>query len=358
MRGSRLVFDAVEFRRGLFTLAVSTSFREEALTVVLGPSGCGKTTLLDLALGFLVPEQGRILEGERDVTRLPPEKRTVGAVFQDHALFPHLSVRANVAYGPRARGASRKDAAAVADRLLELTRLEHLADRRPESLSGGERQRVALSRALAIDPDILLLDEPFSALDASLRVSMRREVRRIQEEIGITAVLVTHDQDEAMALADELAVMKDGRIVQQSSPGEVWRNPANLFTALFVGRASRLSVERYTLDGRGGPVAVTSAGPIPLPADSSPPALPATVIFRPESLESDGKGPLSGVMEHCEFAGGGWKGRLVPPGAPSGDLLEVDFPTGVRPTCGEHLLRFRLRNGEARVLPGRPDDVL
>ncbi len=352
MKGSRLTFEEITFRRGSFRLEANTYFNEGKFTVVLGPSGSGKTTMLDLAAGFLLPSGGRILEGERDVTRLPPERRSVGVVFQDYALFPHLNVRGNIAYGPKARGLSRREAAAVANRFMEMTHLAHLAERNPSSLSGGERQRVALARALAIEPDILLLDEPFSSLDASLRVSLRRDVKRIQEETGVTSILVTHDQDEALSLADDLAIMNNGRIIQQSAPSELWKNPKDLFTAQFLGRTSRLSVKRYEINENRTLMAHTAAGPIPVPADIDPPPPPATVIFRPEDLIRDEKGDLTAILERCEYAGGSWKGHLVPREAHPGDVLEIDFPRADNPPPVKKSIKLRLSRGAVRILPG------
>jgi putative spermidine/putrescine transport system ATP-binding protein len=290
------------------------------------------------------------------VTDLPPERRSVGIVFQDHALFPHMSVRANVAYGPKVRGLSPREASKTADRFLEMTRLGHLAERKPASLSGGEKQRVALSRALAIEPDILLLDEPFSALDAALRLSLRREVRRIQEATGITAVLVTHDQDEALSLADELAVMREGRIVQQASPADLWKDPVDLSTALFLGRASRLAVGKYAVDGSGNLVAETASGPVRLPAGAVPPPLPATVVFRPENVSYDPNGPLSASLVSCEYAGGMLKCRLNPENPAPGDAIEMDWPADSEFPRGKAALRLSLADGTARVLPGESVD--
>jgi iron(III) transport system ATP-binding protein len=209
------------------------------LFAVLGPSGCGKTTLLRLIAGFEEPDAGSVTVGSRLMAgageAVPPEQRRIGMVFQDYALFPHLSVRRNVAFG-LPRGERTRT-----DRTLELVGLQHKADRYPHELSGGERQRVALARALAPEPDVVLLDEPFSNLDATLRAGLRREVELILREAETTAMLVTHDQEEALSLADRLAVMRDGQVVQVGSPEQVYARPADRWAAEFVGEVNVLS---------------------------------------------------------------------------------------------------------------------
>jgi iron(III) transport system ATP-binding protein len=213
------------------------------LVAVLGPSGCGKTTLLRLIAGFESPDAGSIAVGGRELagpgTFVPPESRRIGIVFQDYALFPHLSVEANVAFGLSRR--EREERERITRTTLELVGLQHKAGNHPHELSGGERQRVALARALAPAPELILLDEPFSSLDATLRAGLRREVELILRDAGATALLVTHDQEEALSLADRLAVMREGRIVQVGAPQEVYGRPANRWTAGFVGEVNVLS---------------------------------------------------------------------------------------------------------------------
>ena len=213
------------------------------LMAVLGPSGCGKTTLLRLVAGFERPDAGRISVGGRELAGpecfVVPEKRRVGIVFQDYALFPHLTVESNVAFGLSRH--ERDERERVTQRTLELVGLQHKAGSHPHELSGGERQRVALARALAPAPELILLDEPFSSLDATLRAGLRREVELILRDAGATALLVTHDQEEALSLADRLAVMREGRIVQVGAPQEVYGRPATRWTAGFVGDVNVLS---------------------------------------------------------------------------------------------------------------------
>ncbi|WOF23424.1 ABC transporter ATP-binding protein [Microbacterium betulae] len=214
---------------------IDLSIPSGKLTTLLGPSGCGKTTSLRMLAGYTRPTSGRILIDGVDATTTPPEKRGLGMVFQSYALFPHMTVADNVGYGLKLRGVSKADRAARVAESLELVGLEHLASRRPRALSGGQQQRVALARAVAVRPKLLLLDEPLSNLDARLRVQMRAEIRRIQAETGLTVVLVTHDQDEALEMSDEMVLMRAGRIMQQGAPSEVFGAPADRFVADFLG---------------------------------------------------------------------------------------------------------------------------
>jgi ABC-type Fe3+/spermidine/putrescine transport system ATPase subunit len=207
---------------------------------LVGPSGCGKTTTLGLIAGYVTPDDGSIHLGRRDLTHEPPNKRDIGFVFQDYALFPHMSARENIVYGLRARKAPKDLIARRATELLELVGLAKAGHRLPGQLSGGQRQRVAVARALAIDPSLLLLDEPLSNLDAQLRKTMQDELRRLHDEVGRTTIMVTHDQEEAFAVADRIAVMRDGVIEQTGTPREVYVNPVNEFVARFMGPANIL----------------------------------------------------------------------------------------------------------------------
>ncbi len=217
---------------------VSIAFPKGELTALLGPSGCGKTTLLRMIAGLEVPTAGTITLGGRDITRLPAHNRKFGMVFQSFALFPHLSVRENVGYALTIAGTSRAEVVARADRLLDLVQLRGFGDRRIGQLSGGQRQRVAIARALAQEPEVFLLDEPMSALDAKLREEMQVELRLLQQRLGITTIVVTHDQREAMTMADRIIVMSKGRVEQAGSPQEIYQWPATGFVAGFIGRAN------------------------------------------------------------------------------------------------------------------------
>ncbi|SDW78638.1 putative spermidine/putrescine transport system ATP-binding protein [Albimonas donghaensis] len=219
---------------------IDLRFADGELTALLGPSGCGKTTLLRMIAGLETPSAGRIELGGADITALPAHRRRFGMVFQNFALFPHLSVAENVAYALSIAGVAKARRLARAEELLELVRLPGLGARRVGELSGGQRQRVAIARALAQEPDVFLLDEPMSALDAQLREEMQVELRLLQQKLGITTIVVTHDQREAMTMADQVVVMSKGRAEQVAPPQEVYRNPANAFVAGFIGKANML----------------------------------------------------------------------------------------------------------------------
>jgi ABC-type Fe3+/spermidine/putrescine transport system ATPase subunit len=217
---------------------IDLEVRHGEFLCLLGPSGCGKTTTLRLIAGFERPDEGEILVGGRDVRGLPPYKRDVNTVFQSYALFPHLSVRDNVAYGLKQRKIGRQARDERARELLELVRLPDVGERKPRQLSGGQQQRVALARALANGPRVLLLDEPLGALDLKLRKEMQVFLKQLQQELGVTFVHVTHDQEEALALADRVAVMNHGKIEQLASPGEIYDSPASKFVADFIGETN------------------------------------------------------------------------------------------------------------------------
>jgi putative spermidine/putrescine transport system ATP-binding protein len=259
------------------------------LICFLGPSGCGKTTLLRIIAGLERPTQGRVMLGERDLTDLPVHKRNVGMVFQSFALFPHLSVAENVSYGLRIRGTGRRSRLERSEELLSLVRLSGLADRHISQLSGGQRQRVAMARALALEPSLFLLDEPLSALDAKLRGAMQVELRQLQQRLGITTIIVTHDQEEAMTMADVVVVMGDNRVQQMGSPLEVYRRPANLFVAGFLGTNNLL------------PANVASAGEaevlgqlLPIAPSAAAPGESVTLSIRPENIRLHSQPPSRG----------------------------------------------------------------
>lgn len=239
--------------------AIDLDVASGELVALLGPSGSGKTTLLRVIAGLLHPDHGQVLFGEDDATRLSLRERNVGFVFQHYALFKHMTVAENIAFGLRSRPRRRRpDKATIARRveeLLKLVQLPEFAGRYPEQLSGGQKQRIALARALAIDPTVLLLDEPFGALDAKVRVELRRWLRRLHEQTGQTTLFVTHDQEEALELADRVVVLKDGRIEQVGTPDEIYREPASAFVFDFIGRANvlegRIESGAFVADGQG-----------------------------------------------------------------------------------------------------------
>lgn len=229
---------------------VDLEVQEGEVVTLLGPSGCGKTTTLRLIAGFTSPSSGRILIGDEEVTHLAPRRRKIGMVFQDYALFPHLTAGENIAFGLRERGVMQAEILARVHELLDLVRLTGVEERFPSQLSGGQQQRVALARALACTPRVLLMDEPLGALDLKLRQVMQTELHRIQRELRITTIYVTHDQEEAMSLSDRIAVMADGRVIQVAAPEELYARPATPFVAEFVGKTNLLTGRVRRVEGR------------------------------------------------------------------------------------------------------------
>lgn len=236
-QGHRLDIEGVSLSYGGIRIVdqVTLAVQPGELIALLGPSGCGKTTLLRAIAGFMRPDSGRILFDGKAVDHLPPGRRRVGIVFQNYALFPHMSVAENVAYGLHARRVAKAEIAPRVAAALEAVQMSGFAARRPSQLSGGQQQRVSLARAIVTEPAVLLLDEPFAALDRALRLDLQLEIKRLQRRLGLTAVMVTHDQDEAMSMADRMAVMRAGRLEQLDAPGAVYDAPANRFVAGFVG---------------------------------------------------------------------------------------------------------------------------
>lgn len=263
---------------------ISLTIHEGEFVTLLGPSGCGKTTTLRIISGFEVPTSGRVLLDDKDITNLPPNKRDMAMVFQSYALFPHMTVFNNIAYGLRIHHLSRKQIRENVDRVLDLMSLTGLASRRPHELSGGQQQRVALARSLVVEPRVLLFDEPLSNLDAKLRVQMRSEIRNLQKRLNITSVYVTHDQTEAMALSDRIVVMNQGKIEQIAPPEEIYRYPQSRFVADFIGRAN--FVETRVKAVRDQAVTVELFGKtLDLPVQFSPRIGDTlTAIIRPEAL--------------------------------------------------------------------------
>jgi spermidine/putrescine transport system ATP-binding protein/putrescine transport system ATP-binding protein len=250
-----LGIEAVTKRFGRVTAvdAVSLGIRENEFFALLGPSGCGKTTLLRMLAGFEAPNEGRILLDGRDISAIPPNRRPVNLMFQSYALFPHMSVRANIAYGLEMERLPSAEIRARTDAIMETTQLSAMADRRPDQLSGGQRQRVALARALVKRPRLLLLDEPLGALDKKLRGAMQLELKRLQHEVGITFIMVTHDQEEALVMADRIAVLRDGHLLQCGTPNEIYERPADRFVADFIGVTNFIA-------GKAAPGGVAAAG--------------------------------------------------------------------------------------------------
>lgn len=239
-----LIKDAIKIYGDFQALnGVSLDIKEGEFFTLLGPSGCGKTTLLRMIAGFNSIEGGEFYFGDTLINNVPAHKRDIGMVFQNYAIFPHLTVRENVAYGLKARKVNKGDIDKRVDEALELVQIKHLADRKPNELSGGQQQRVALARAFVIEPSLLLMDEPLSNLDAKLRVQMRSVIKKLQKRLGITTIYVTHDQEEALAISDRIAIMKDGYIKQVGTPSEIYAKPENPFVAGFIGVSNFLDCE-------------------------------------------------------------------------------------------------------------------
>ena len=261
---------------------VSLDIRENEFFALLGPSGCGKTTLLRMLAGFETPDSGTILLSGNDISPLPPEKRPLNLMFQSYALFPHMTVRQNLNYGLEMERLSRRLIRERVDETLASTDLTALADRKPDQLSGGQKQRVALARALVKRPRVLLLDEPLGALDKKLRERMQLELKRLQNEAGITFVIVTHDQEEALVMADRMAILKDGKLLQTGTPEDIYEAPADRFVANFIGIMNFLDGE---IDGSGAFVADGSRNPIAVRHGPRK----ATLAVRPEHLSITGR---------------------------------------------------------------------
>ena len=268
---------------------------------LLGPSGCGKSTTLNLISGLERPTSGRILFGEEDVTRLPPEERGVGLVFQNYALYPHLTVEENIIFPlQNLKGAAKMSREAMHQKAVEtakLVQIDHLMERKPRELSGGQQQRVAIARALVKIPRVLLLDEPLSNLDARLRLQTREELRRIQRDTGVTTIFVTHDQEEAMSISDLIVVMKDGILQQIGKPQEVYDEPANLFVAQFLGTPQ---INTFQGEIRQGQVWIGSEAVLPAGERKDQ---PVWVAIRPEGFIPDESGTLTCRLERVEVMG-------------------------------------------------------
>src|ERR1700738_2687147 len=300
MTAQPLTLDGVthSYGAGLAVDNVTLEVKGGELIALLGPSGCGKTTLLRIVAGFIQQGSGKVIIGDRAVDTLPPNRREICIVFQNYALFPHMSVAQNIAYGLATRGESRSVQAERVKEMLAIVQMGGFADRKPKQLSGGQQQRVALARALAMRPSILLLDEPFAALDKNLRLDMQIEVKRIQRLAGTTTVLVTHDQEEARPRADRIAVLNQGKLEQYSPPTEVYDAPQSLFVNTFVGTANTLPGKLVAVNGEAT-VALDIGTEIKTRAPTVPVAMGdrVTVCMRPEHLRlaDSGEGLVGSV---------------------------------------------------------------
>ena len=313
---ARLEACARTFADGTVGLHPTTlDFPSGSVTALLGPSGCGKTTTLRLLAGLAAPDRGgRVLFDGRDVTRLPVEKRGIGMVFQGYALFPNRDVAGNIGYGLEVRGVNRADRDRRVAEMLRLTRLEGLAARRVDQLSGGQQQRVALARALAPAPGLLLLDEPFGALDARLREALRGELAELLGTLGVTAVFVTHDQAEAMALGRTIIVMESGRVAQAGTPEAVYRRPATRFVGQFLGTLNHLGQDRFC---------------------------------RPEAVRVDPTGDIAAMVRACFFEGGRYRVVALPDGCEA----ELTFESPASPPAPGSTIRLSIAPDAVLRLP-------
>jgi iron(III) transport system ATP-binding protein len=293
-------FDKVTKNYGAVTAvdAISFAVQPGELVTLLGPSGCGKTTTLRLIAGLEMATSGRINIGGVDVTTLPATARDVSMVFQSYALFPHMNVAENVGYGLRVSGIRKPEVRERSRAVLELVGLTDFGNRMPSELSGGQQQRVAVARALVLEPQVLLFDEPLSNLDAKLRRRVREEIRDIQQKLGLTAVYVTHDQEEALAVSDRIIVMRNAKIAQEGTPRDLYERPVDTFVADFIGDANIVPGEIVAVDGGGAAIRV---GAVDLPLPSWSGALgPARIAIRPEAIQphqaGDGQAPTEGQL--------------------------------------------------------------
>ena len=338
---------------------ISLNIHAGEIFFLLGPSGCGKTTLLRAIAGLNPPDSGRIFLGDRDITSLPPHRRDMGMVFQSYALWPHMTLFDNVAFGLEMRRVPKADIAPRVHRALSLVRLEDRASARPNELSGGQQQRVALARALVIQPQCLLLDEPLSNLDAKLRIDMRTEIRRLCKQAGLTAIYVTHDQKEALSIADRLAVLDGGHLLQVGHPDEVYNRPASRFVAQFIGETSFLDATVESIS----PSAVALRTPDALLVADPDPALslspgarvslsirPESIRLHPDSLPPSTPNVLSANLHSSVYLGEGAQHLLS---LPSGAALKV-FELSPRVLAGDDVslpVRFHIPPSDIRILP-------
>ncbi|GGW43297.1 spermidine/putrescine import ATP-binding protein PotA 1 [Gemmobacter lanyuensis] len=327
---------------------VSMAIRDNEFFTLLGPSGCGKTTLLRCIAGFESVSGGDILLYGRDIATLEPNYRPVNTVFQQYALFPHMSVLDNVAFGLKMKGVGLAERRARAGKMLEMVHLSAFADRMPSQLSGGQQQRVALARALAPEPKVLLLDEPLSALDLKLRQAMRVELKTLQEQTGITFIFVTHDQEEALTMSDRIAVMSQGRVQQIGTAREIYEAPNNRFVADFIGETNLLEVEVVTASGGMAEVVLPGGHRLRCAAADTTPGRHHLSI-RPERLSIAAEGPLTGTVERVVYLGTDLQLLTrLPDGAPFTLRLQNSARTQV-PEPGS-TVSLQLEDGAARLL--------
>ncbi|MCG8637682.1 MAG: putative 2-aminoethylphosphonate ABC transporter ATP-binding protein [Desulfobacterales bacterium] len=335
--------------------SVSFTAKKGEFLSILGPSGCGKTTALRVVAGLETQDSGRVFINNRDVSALDVSKRNVGIVFQSYALFPNLSAAKNIAYGLNGQ-AGRTAVRAKVEELMDLVGLTGMGHKYPAQLSGGQQQRVALARAMALSPDLLLLDEPLSALDARVRIKLRREIRQLQQRLGVTTIMVTHDQEEALTMADRILVMNDGKLVQKGSPNQIYERPATPFVASFIGSMNFMKqarkVDRGLYDICGRPFRVANengtAGALK--------GTPFTLAIRPEDVmvdapEKSGENLFPGRIQAMEYRGAFFRLNLRLAAGEKVAAITADLPT-------EHIRRFSLRQDMPVTVSLPPDRLL
>jgi iron(III) transport system ATP-binding protein len=299
---------------------INLTIEEGEFFTLLGPSGCGKTTLLRTIAGFYRQDEGDIFLGDECVNDVPAYRRNTGMVFQNYAVFPHMTVFENVAYGLKVRKLPKQEIATRVQAALKSVHLSGYENRTPDKLSGGQQQRVGLARAMAIEPRVLLFDEPLSNLDAKLRVEMREEIRAVQKSLGITAVYVTHDQEEALVISDRIAVVNFGKIQQVGVPWEIYKNPRNLFVANFVGKINTLKMSLADEAGQGLRFAKVGTIQLKVPSKGTEGIESATIAFRPEDIietsVSSTENRLSGILDSTSFLGSMARLELLIEGEP------------------------------------------
>ncbi len=318
---------------------VNLNIEPGEFVTLLGPSGCGKTTILRMVAGFETLTEGEIFIGKENVANQTPDKRDTALVFQNYALFPHMNVYDNIAYGLKLQKLKKSEIDARVKKILNLMKMEDFADRVPSQMSGGQQQRVSLARALVMEPGVLLFDEPLSNLDAKLRIHMRDEIRKLQQEVGITSLYVTHDQSEAMGLSDKVVIMKDGVIQQVGSPRDIYQKPANAFVASFIGKANKVKGHVLSKVENGYTVAIDGIEHLVDSDKKLPDNTEVDMIIRPESI-AVGKGAHKAIVKKSVFMGEfheyevEWNGQILEISEPNpfgrkifnvGDEMAIDF---------------------------------